>query len=191
MPKYILLLAGWVLASCSLKETRYEKLYVDLDSLITVQVNLLASQKASAEKKAFISGKEGISITQLDSLGWANELEVFRQLDAINKPTFREMYKTEETKDDRSNLTVRSYTSAKPSAIPFIKFYYLNHFANIKKIEARLVERNTLFFSTRDLTLDLEDVNRHPVVSAFQIRGIQKMILGDTVQFSIETRVVK
>lgn len=179
------------MASCSLKERTYQKAYLDIDSLVTAQVGQLASAQLKVEKKAQISEEGSATTTLLDSTMWENELEIFRQLDAINKPTFREGYRVTESRDDRSNLTVRSYTATIPSRIPYVRLYYLGQLRNLKKVEARVEDRNTLFFSLHDLTLHFEELNGQPQLTTYRVSGFQKMMLADTVKFHIEARVVR
>lgn len=188
--KVLCLAAVTMMASCSLKEGEYQKAYLDMDSLVTAQVQQLASASLKVEKKARISNEEATTTTPLNGLAWEKELEIFRQLDAINKPTFRNAYRVEELKDSRSNLSIRSYTATQPASIPVIRFFYLGRFANLKKIEARVEETNALFNSVRNLTLEFEEVDQQPRVAAYGIFGFQKMLLADTVKFSIEARVV-
>ncbi|MFZ5999661.1 MAG: hypothetical protein ACOYW3_04065 [Bacteroidota bacterium] len=186
------LLIGFVvlgLAGCAMKNAKYDKAFVDIDSLVNQQVASLVAANASLEKKAALGKDESVASFTPDSTGWSHELELFRQLDAINKPSFREGYNVEVKRDTQSNLQVLALTSREPNRIPSINFYFFGARNNLKKVDARLEEVNPLFANSRLLQMTFDDEFGKPVITGYTIRGFQKMILGDTVRFSIESRV--
>jgi hypothetical protein len=133
-----------------------------------------------------INGKEDDSSLILDSLKLANELDVFRQLDVINKPLYRTIYQIEDgEKDTKSNLLIRSYTAKSPSPVPFVKFYYRSSPRELKKIESFFHEENSLYDTRRNLLLEFDDSSGSLLLSGYQLSGAQKMILNDTVNFSV------
>ena len=117
----------------------------------------------------------------------ANELDVFRQLDLINKPLYKSMYEIRDgEKDIKSNLLVRTYRAKNTSPIPFVKFYYRSSPRILKRIESVFQEHNPLFDTKRTLMLVFDDGNESVIISGYQLKGTQKMILNDTVHFSVE-----
>jgi hypothetical protein len=178
---------AWVLVSCNKTNQVYDKPYVDFDSLINSHITSLVQAKSSLTKSVVLDGKSDQSTITLDSAIVAHELDVFRQLDFINKPLYRNGYEViDGEKDTRSNLTTRKYQSKNPSPIPIVIFYYQNNFSNIKKIESVYQEDNTLYSTRRELLLEFDDASGTQMLSRYALKGIQKMILNDTVKFSIE-----
>lgn len=177
----------FVLVSCNKTNQVYNKPYVDFDSLINSQITSLVKVKASLTKSVMLDGKSDHSTVKIDSSIVAHELDVFRQLDFINKPLYRNGYEViDGEKDTRSNLTTRKYKSKNPSPIPIVIFYYHNDFSNIIKIESVYQEDNTLYSTRRELLLEFDDASGIKLLTRYSLKGMQKMILNDTVLFSIE-----
>jgi hypothetical protein len=179
------------LVSCSLRQGTYDKTYLDIDSLLNQQVSLLAHRPIRVEKSARIGQEESISTSTLDSISFTKELEVFRQVDAINKPGFRDEYEIQERADTKSNLTVRSYLSRGRGNIPAVRFYFLNDLRHLKKMEATVNENNPLFASVRNLTMEFDQVGDQTILTSYQMEGVQKMTLSDTVRYSVKTHILE
>lgn len=178
---------SFLFTSCNRMNQHYDKAYFDFDSLINVQVTGLIKSKVSLRKIAVINGKSDSSYFIPDSLKLANELDVFRQLDLINKPLYRNSYEVKDgEKDTKSNLLIRSYVAIAPSSVPFVKFFYQASTQEIKKVESVFQEENALYNTKRNLTLLFDDNSGSPLLSGYQLSGSQKMILSDTVSFSVK-----
>lgn len=181
------LVIAFIHVSCNKTNQVYDKPYVDFDSLINSQIKSLVRAKSSLTKSVVLDGKSDQSTITIDSAIVAHELDVFRQLDFINKPLYRNGYEViDGEKDTRSNLTTRKYKSKNLSPIPIVVFYYHNDFFNIKKIESVYQEDNTLYSTRRELLLEFDDASGTQLLTRYSLKGIQKMILNDTVMFSIE-----
>ena len=186
-----LFVLGVISFSCRQANLKYDKPYFDFDSLVNVQISYFANQKDSVFKVASVDDKEGKSSFLADSAQLAHEWDVFRQLDVINKPTYKGHYIVTEEKDSKSNLTVRRYTCDIKSSVPVVRFYFQNQFSNLKRIESQYIEQNALYYTTRELMLSLEGTQGQIYVSDYAIKGVQKMILSDSVQFSIHAYISK
>ncbi len=181
------LIAVIACVSCNQTNLKYDKPYFDFDSLINTQVAELVKANASLSKTVSLDGRSDRSTMKIDSAILAHELDVFRQLDVINKPLYRDAFEISDgEKDSRSNLIVRKYKSKNPSPVPFVNFYYQNDFLHLKKIESYYVENNTLYSTKRQLQLDFDDTSGKLLLSRYVLTGTQKMILSDSVKFSIE-----
>lgn len=170
----------------------YDKPYFDFDSLVAAQIKIVSSQKDSIYKISELDTKKDSSRFALDSTRLAHEWDVFLQLDAMNKPMYKGHYEITESTDTKSNLRVRSYV-AKPQSynkikfsIPFVRFYFHEDFKKLKRIESQYVEQNALYFTTRNLLLTFDDQSGELYIKNYLIKGSQKMILNDTVKFSIK-----
>src|SRR5882762_6893664 len=140
------------------------------DSLVMAQVAHLSNVKASVAKKATLDGKEDQSTFTPDSTTWENELGIFRQLSVFERPAYRQAYRIEDgMKDAKSNLIVRRYQATQLVPVPELRFYYFNQFRNLNK--------------------EFEDVGGKPILITYGIEGVQKMVLGDSVKFSIRSEI--
>lgn len=185
-------LAVAVLVWACKNERKQTVFYYPIDSLIEAQVFYLSESHASLSKKATIDGEHDEIVTPKDTTGWRHELNVFAQLNDINKPSNYRKYRVETGKRDaNSNLLVYSMESNDSLPVDYLKIYYLSDLNNIRKIEARYHEENSLLgkarllSSSRLLTMNFENINNKIVLTSYSITGGQKTLLGDTVQFSV------
>jgi hypothetical protein len=182
----VICFCAFIFSACDRTNQKYDKAYFDFDSLINMQVAELVKIQSTIRKKSIINEKEDNSSFVPDSLKLANELDVFRQVDIINKPLYRNAYEIKDgEKDTKSNLLIRSYTAKVPSPVPFVRFYYQSSSRDIKKIESVFHEENTLYDTRRNLLLEFDDSSGSLLLKGYQLSGTQKMILNDTVNFSV------
>lgn len=184
----VFVVAVFIFSSCQQSEVKYDKPYFDFDSLVSEQVKSMAKSKW---KKIFrLNQKSDTVVIQPDSM--RAELDIFTQLDVINKPIFKNRYSVEEKKDVHSNLLVRSYRFREDemdklkSPVPLVEFYFYNQFSDLRKIVSVINEKNLLLNSSRQLSLEFEEGNQKKIV-AYEIKGFQKMLLADSVILSIRS----
>ncbi len=178
-----------LLYSCNRENSYYDKPYFDFDSLVHTPVLKLSEAKVKVEKKTFLNGKEDSVGFVPDTTQWKHELDAFQQLDVINKPLYKDNYKIDDREDDHSNLLVRKYTSQIKSLVPEVKFFYQDGFKKLKRIEAIFIEGNVLYSTSRKLTIKFDEQQGKPMISGYRVKGFQKMILSDSVKFSIEGKL--
>jgi len=179
-----------LLFSCDRQNLKYDKPYFDFDSLVNNQVQQIASAKARVIKKTFLNGKNDSTILLPDTTHWKHELDAFQQLDVINKPLFKGNYQAINQEDDHSNLLVRSFTTKMKSPVPEVKFFYQDGYMKLKRIESVFNESNVLYSTSRKLTLEFEEQQGMAMISKYRVQGFQKMILSDSVKFSIEGKLL-
>ena len=179
-------LCAVLLVSCSHENLKYDKPYFDFDSLVQGQVQKIGLAKANLIKKTFLNGEKDSTTVVPDTTQWKHELDAFQQLDIINKPLFKGMYHSKDQEDDHSNLLVRSYSTKMKSPVPEVKFFYLEGYKKLKRIESVFNESNVLYSTSRKLTLEFEEKEGEPIISRYRVQGFQKMILSDSVKFLIE-----
>lgn len=183
----------WIVVALSSCETtrRDTKYYYALDSVLTEQVQYLTLSHATLSKKATIDGKEEtISFIPKDTTRWKYELDVFAALNDINKPANVGKYHTEQgLKDSNSNLFIYTIESTETLPVVFLKVYYLDNLSNIRKIEGLYREESSLLQSSRHLSMEFESINNKIVLTSYSITGGQKMLLRDSVQFSVQGMV--
>lgn len=161
--------------------------YYPFDSLLNNQVQHLARAKATLSKKAAIGEKEELkTFIPKDTLAWRHELDVFAQLNDINKPVNRGKYRiVPHAKDRNSNLLIYTLESTEKLPVSFLKVYYLETLSNIRKIEGLYRQESSLMHTSRYLSMEFQHINNKTVLTSYSMKGGQKMLLGDSVEFSI------
>ncbi|HEY5747481.1 MAG TPA: hypothetical protein VIU12_15485 [Chryseolinea sp.] len=189
------------LFSCQTGKNKPVALY-NADSLITTQVAYLSEHKARLHKIAKLGAKESETTTAPDGVhNWENELDIFRQLESVNKPMNRGNYAVEKSADSKSNLQVKTFRSRASENDPrtrkqilgmpvkYLKIYYQNTPDNLRKIEAEYDESNTLYTGSRFLKMEFQQVYNKTVLTSYSITGGQKMFMGDSVSYNISAFV--
>lgn len=181
------LLGGLLTASC---KRSVDQAHTYFDSLVVAQVKYLTKAGPSLTKMAQMDGKGDQATFVPDSAAWKNELDVFRQLALFERPAYKDAYQlTDGLEDAKSNLLIRQFVANRDIPITELKFYYYKHVGNLKKIESVYRQANPLYATSRRLVLEFEEISGRPVLSAYAIDGVQKMILSDSMKFSIQAKI--
>lgn len=169
-----------------------ESQYFEIDSMIHAQIKFLSKANTILVKDVQLDGKIVTKrFPSLDSAGWATELDEFSQLSVINKPTYKGSFAIESgLQDTKSNLRVKSYVNIKGLPIAHFKIYYQDRPFKVRKIESFYHESNSLYQSSRTLTLEFQDLYNKTVLTSYSITGGQKMIAGDSIEFAIRGKIV-
>lgn len=171
--------------SCSDKEEHRAKLY-SIDSLVQAQAKYLSENNTTLTKVTMLGEvHDTVSVKPKDTTAWKKELEIFEALEIINKPVNKDLYRIERFADDKSNLSVKAFTTKDYLPVKYLKIYYHQSPDKIRKLQAQFNESNSLYRSTRSLTMEFQQVDNTPVLTSFSIIGSQKMFLGDSVRYKI------
>jgi hypothetical protein len=181
----MLVLTVVLFAGCSEKKVVGTKTFLSFDSLVNEQIGRLKSNGYELNKSVQIDGKHEETRFVPDSTQWASELEIFRQLDAVNKASFRDAYVVNETRDTNSNLTVREIKTQQDAPVSLVRLFYLRSPADIRRIEATWFEENALYTNTRRMTMEFESAGTGLIVHRYRVEGFQKMVMDDSVRFVI------
>jgi hypothetical protein len=182
----LFLLVIVMVTGCIDKPKGQKKLFYNLDSLVTFQVDHL---KGKYELNKFIqmgTAKEEARFVP-DSTQWARELQIFRLIDQVNRPAFRDSYVVNDLRDTNSNLTVREIKAKVETEVPVsvVRFFYLRDISDLRRIEAILQDGNALYMNQRKLTMEFEAANSIHLVQRYRIEGQQKMVMDDSIRFVI------
>ena len=178
------------LAGCETKSVS-KQTYLDIDSLIDVQIKNLTLAGAHVEKTAVLGNTSDQSQFVPDSTGWSSELDVFRELNTINKPIYKDQYViTDGEKDSNSNLIIRTYQAKDDLPVRSLSLYYYKSLNSIKKLKAVYNKENILYSTERTLTMNFDEVKGKHLLADYSVSGIQKMIVSDTVRFSITCHII-
>jgi hypothetical protein len=160
------------------------------DSLLVANKKYLVKANAGLTKYALISGKQDTIYLKPDSATWNNELDIFSQLNVFQKAAYRDAYVVEDgLKDPQSNLSIRQYKASRTVPVPLLRFYYYNQFQQLKKIEARYENVNSLYSTNRQLVMEFDQRDGKVVLTGYSLNGVQRMILSDSLNFSVRCDV--
>lgn len=163
------------------KET--DKKYFDLIAFVDKQISELNTQKMQVRKKILLNNET--DEIQTDTLNWEKELALFRESD-INSPSFRDSYQIEE---DKANRSVTYTAKESKLKVKEIKLIFDEHSqidkVSVKQIKIFFSEDNQLYELQRDLVMEL----KNNLLSAYAIKGFQKVILKDSLIYQIEAVV--
>jgi len=192
----VLFLLAVIFFSCSNKQKVTSDLF-NVDSLIQAQVRYLQEEHAGLKKVSSLgNSSDSVSTTPKDTTAWKNELEAFSVLHLINKPVNRNSYTIENQPDTRSNLSVRTFAikaslpaDEKKLPIEYLKIYYQENPDKIRRIEGQYRESGMMYKTLQILRMEFQPVNDTMVLTSYSIAGGQKMLMGDSVQYKINTAV--
>jgi hypothetical protein len=164
----------------------------NIDSLLRGQIRNFAGQNVEIKKRAVLNGVEKQTVIQpADSAAWSEELAIFLELDIINRPINRRLYKAEDARDKESNLRIRSFTATEELPVKFLKIYYFRKLDQIRRIEAVYDTENSLYASTRHLVMEFENISGRPTLTSYSVDGGQKMFLDDSVEYTIDASIAQ
>ena len=175
-----------MLTACQ-EKTSTSDLYYPIDSLLRAQILTLANHKARLIKTADLEGEESKIDFVPDSLEWVKEFEVFNSLSVINKPVYKGLYSVSEKTEN--GFFRREFTTDEPD-LP-VQALSLIYFSpnNLKRLEARYRESNSMYKGTRHLVMEFEDQKGKQFLTHYSISGEQKMFLSDSVSYFVDARV--
>jgi len=186
---FILPLIGILSCSDPVEKESTNLKYYDLNGLIDQQLVWLIEFNPEIRKTAVLNGIPESSSMRLDSVQWARELKIFRDAD-LNKSRLRLEYRiVEDLSEPTSNLKIRLYEAINKEMmeVEYLKIFYVEKEEDLRKLEASVREKNSLFSSKKTLYMTFEDDGNGSIkIKHFKIEGQQKMILMDTVKFSLE-----
>ena len=186
---FILFLIGILSCTNPVKKESDSLKYYDLNGLIDQQLDWLIEFNPKIQKTAVLNGIPESSSMRLDSVQWTRELKIFRDAD-LNKPRLSLEYKVvEDLSEPTSNLKIRLYEAINKEImeVEYLKIFYVEKEEDLRKLEASVLEKNSLFSSKKTLYMTFEDDGNGSIkIKHFKIEGQQKMILLDTVKFSLE-----
>lgn len=177
------------LFSCGEIKPQETSAYFSLDSLLHQQQSKLVSKNATLNKIVFASQDSALTSFVPDSLGWANEFQIIEELD-INKPALVGRYSISKEKDKNSNLEILRYQAMDNSLeVEYFELYYLKELSDLKLIKAESSESNNIFKSSKSIEIELDHINGDLLLKSYSVKGYQKMILQDSVNFIIQGKI--
>lgn len=176
-------------AACTPSSKKTAPNELEIDSLISFQVTLLAEKSVSLSKSAAVSAHRSDTVLTPNFTQWSGELEVFRDLGLLNHTLYKGSYRIEDPLDDpRSNLSIRRFTN-NSAPLRSLQVYYQGDLARIRQLTGIIEEVNPLYSAHRELTMRFDEWNGQLALSSYSVAGFQKVALRDTVWFSVNGTV--
>ena len=162
--------------------------YFDVKGLLDKQIAELNRRQPVVEKQVRLrDGK--VETTRVTKTDWSKELQVFYQAD-INKPALRGAYAETVSAASGKPDGVKSYkliaTDAKAPVVSLVVDAGSNAPGGNQEIAAIVRQDNALFYSEKRLRLS----TYNGVLKAYEVQGVQKLVMFDTVRYSVFTRVL-
>ena len=149
--------------------------------LDTQMVNLNRRQPAVEKQVRLRDGK--LETTRVTKTDWSKELQIFYQAD-ISKPALRGTYEIAKAPPSAGAGTVYKRKSAVDT--PVDELFVGGAISQPEMIAATIVQNNPLFYSQKKLRLQVNPQG----LRSYSVEGIQKLVLFDTVRYSVRTRVL-
>jgi len=190
---YCILILAFSVTSCNSTTTiKREREYYNLDSLVSKQVAILSDGRVRVNKKAILDGENEEIIEIFNKKQWENELKLFRDAD-MNIPSLSGVYACNcGISDENSNLLLNEYVpeyDEGKNLIRLFRIYYFKELSQVRKILIEEKEENELYFSSRSLLMNFEDSRWGMILTSYSIKGLQKLLLKDTVHYFIEGKI--
>lgn len=188
MNYFIYILIFSIIVSCSNLEPVDVEAYYDVDSLMNAQYELLSTTGAKIKKYSSVNHTMDTAVISPDSAQWMSELNVFKKAN-INKPLLRGEYEVTRQIKDKGEVTI--YTAREPEEV-YVKYLkvFKNSRSQLRKIEALVAEENPVYGSERKLNIWFSLHNDQEVISKYEISGVQKMILKDSVSLDLVSEII-
>jgi hypothetical protein len=175
-------LAAIMMSACG-NSVVNEPLFYAVDSLISSQVKYLAKSAASLNKVSSLNGQSTQSTyAPGDTVAWNKELEIFRQLDQINKPVNRGLYETK-TVGDRGKRSMLFRAIEKDLTVEELELIFVDN--RLRSMKGRIKEENSMYEAKRLLRMDFDDHDGSALIRSYSLKGGQEIFLGDSVHYDI------
>lgn len=160
-------------------------MYFNIKAFLDTQAQELTRRKPAVEKRVELRGGQ-IETTRVPEVDWSKELQIFYQAD-INKPALRGAYAVDSVaKGDTLLRTYRRKTGIDNSVERITVLSDAASPESAQEITATLTQNNPLFFSQKRVVMHTTDGR----LSDYQVKGVQKLVLFDTLRYSAVGRVL-
>jgi hypothetical protein len=163
--------------------------YFDVKGLLDKQIAELNRQQPVVEKQVRLrDGK--VETTRVVKTDWSKELQVFYQAD-INKPALRGAYAETVSASAGKPNGVQSYKLIAPDAKAPVASLVVGTTGDAsstnQELAAVIRQDNPLFYSEKRLRLRTQG----GALKEYEVQGVQKLIMFDTVYYTVRTRVLE
>jgi hypothetical protein len=160
-------------------------MYFNVKRFLDAQTQDLTRRKPAVEKRVMLRGGQ-METTRVPKVDWSKELQIFYQTD-INKPALRGAYAVDSVTEGATlRRTYRRKTGVDNSVEQVTVVSAAATPAVAQEITATLTQDNPLFFSQKRITMHATNGR----LLDYQVKGVQKLVLFDTLRYSAAGRVI-
>ncbi|MEL6534709.1 MAG: hypothetical protein AAFQ98_04820 [Bacteroidota bacterium] len=178
-----------LLAGCQpgQSDTQTEKIYFDITGFLNTQVEELSSTSPQLNKSTQLGeDSDQFSSTPMKA-DWDQEFRFFFELD-INQPILLDQYTTSEETEMAGEVTRYSLKEESGNGVQWLEV--VEKEGTVSQISAFTIDKNALYATQRQLSMNFDAVGGKPQMTDYSVRGFQKMVLKDTVNYSIQGTVL-
>ncbi len=154
------------------------EVYFDLEALLSEQVVALDILDVKLEKSVFISGQTESMTLSPDSTGWVDQFDLLTDF-SPSIPAYVGAFVVSKTEQEESYKIKENQRSP-------LKSFSIRENAGEKIITAELLENKGIYTDYKQMKIIL----RNELLEAYSISGYQKMMLKDTIRYTIEAKVI-
>jgi hypothetical protein len=152
--------------------------YYDLKGLLQAQAGFLGKGNFSLEKKLSIVDSTETKILKLDSAEWMKQFDLLMTF-SLTEPSLIGAFQVTKTDDGESYLLKEGQKAS-------IKTFQVEGNQSKQTISGKMVDEKSIYSDSKTFQLQMENGQ----LVSFQVFGQQKMIFKDTVDYSIEAKVI-
>ena len=156
--------------------------YFPVKAYLDAQAARLNQQHPAVTKRVQLRG-EAPETTRVPRVDWTKELQIFYQAD-LNKPALRGAYAVD-SGTTAGGARLYTYTRKTGFANPVTVLRVEQDGSGVRAVSATLAQTNPLFSSQKKMELRAQN----GTITSYQVRGVQKLILFDTVRYATAARV--
>ncbi|MBX0291758.1 hypothetical protein K3G63_15005 [Hymenobacter sp. HSC-4F20] len=157
--------------------------YFNLLGFLQTQATLLNQRRPAVEKQVLLRDGQR-ETTRVATTDWAKELQIFQQAD-INKPALRGLYLVDSATTPQGFIR-RSYRRQTGTEHPVEQLTVVSEGPTVRELTATVAQDNPLVYSAKTLTLQCQNGQ----VVRYGVRGVQKLVLFDSVRYAVQARVL-
>jgi hypothetical protein len=158
--------------------------YFDVRGLLDAQVRQLTASHPSVEKRVSLRGSAPETV-RVPQVKWADELQIFYQTD-INKAALHGAYAVDSASLPGGAMRHTYRLLPGHDNAPVLRLDVTSQASQPQEVNATLRQDNMLFFGQKSLQLRLQN----GLLSQYSTRGVQKLVLFDTLRYNATARVL-
>ena len=157
--------------------------YFPVKAYLDAQAARLNQQHPAVTKRVQLRG-ESPETTRVPQVDWTKELQIFYQAD-LNKPALRGAYAVD-SGTTAGGAHLYTYTRKAGFENPVTVLRVERDGSGVRAVSASLIQTNPLFSSQKRMELRAQG----GTITSYEVKGVQKLILFDTVRYATTVRVV-
>ncbi len=156
--------------------------YFNLTSFLRELSAQLSRRQPAVEKQVILlDGQQ--ETTRVAKPDWTKELQIFQQAD-IDKPALRGQYLVDSAAMPGGGMR-RTYRRRPGVSHPVEQLTIISQGSQVQQLRAVVAQDNPLVYSAKRLELNCQNGQ----LTTYRVRGVQKLILFDSVQYAVQGRV--